>query len=125
MHHLQTGQTGENIALKYLQDKGYQILETNWRHGRAEIDIIAKQDQSIVIVEVKTRTKGALVLAEGAVNKKKRALLTNAASAYLHQEDWRGECRFDVIAIEIATKESFAVTHFEDAFFPNPTDDLW
>ena len=54
-HHV-LGQQGEALAVTYLAEKGYQILETNWRFKRAEVDIIAKLGQVLVFIEVKTRT---------------------------------------------------------------------
>ena len=53
--HLETGADGEQLACRYLEGKGYRILERNWRSGQNELDIIATNKQFLVIVEVKTR----------------------------------------------------------------------
>lgn len=109
----QTGKKGEIYAQNYLTEKGYIILFTNWRHRRAEIDIIAKDESVIVFVEVKTRSNLAFGTPECFVDKKKIKNMREAADAYIEQFDWKGELRFDVIAIENENK----ITHFEDAFY--------
>ena len=55
-NHQKTGKDGEQKALSYLIEKNYQIIETNWRHKKCEIDIIASKNKELVFVEVKTRT---------------------------------------------------------------------
>lgn len=121
---LDIGYAGEEHAMQFLLQKGYHILERNWRSGRNEIDIIAKDTWGLVIVEVKTRKKNSLVLAEASVDKPKQQRLLKAAAAYIHDNDWSGECRFDVVVVEMESPERFTIRHFQDAFFPNPTDEL-
>jgi putative endonuclease len=121
---LDIGYAGEEHASRYLMQKGYLILERNWRSGRNEVDIIAKDAYGLVIVEVKTRKKNSLVLAEASVDKHKQQRLLKAATAYIYDNDWNGECRFDVVVVEMDGPEKFTIRHFEDAFFPNPTDEL-
>lgn len=108
-----TGEKGEQLAQEYLKNKGYHILYTNWRNKRAEIDLIAKDGNVIVFVEVKTRNNTAFGHPEDFVDTRKIKKMREAADAYIEQFDWKGELRFDVIAVE----QNNAITHFEDAFY--------
>lgn len=116
--HNELGKTGENIAAVYLEKEGYLVLEKNWRHRRAEIDLIAKQGDVLVFVEVKTRSSAGLNRPEDAVTKDKQALLTDAASVYMEELGHEWEIRFDIIAIIYFSNTSFDLKHYEDAFFP-------
>jgi len=113
---VEIGNKGEAIAEDYLLEKGYRILETNWRFSRAEVDLIAMDGEILVFIEVKTRSTDFFGAPELAVNDIKKTLLQDAASAYMEQisHDW--EIRFDIISI-ILQKEGYTLEHFEDAFF--------
>ena len=115
--HLETGKMGEEKAREYLKEKGYQILATNWRFGLNEIDIIAKKDGYLVIVEVKTRTGQPLVEPEVAVDQNKQRQLIKAANSYIHFNNINMETRFDILAITVKGSEC-AIHHIEDAFYP-------
>lgn len=115
--HLETGMKGEEIAQQYLREKGYTILETNWRSGSNEIDIIAKQGSFLVIVEVKTRKGKPLVSPEEAVDLNKQRLLIKAANLYIYKNNVNLETRFDIIGI-IMQGNDYQVNHIEDAFYP-------
>ena len=115
--HNELGKKGEEIALQHLKKKNYTILETNWRFGKDEIDIVAKQGEMLVIVEVKTRSSNFLVEPELAVTRKKQGFLIRAANAYIDNKDLEIECRFDIISIVIY-KNDTVVEHIEDAFYP-------
>ena len=69
--HNQVGKDGEIAAVKFLEDRGYQILHTNWRKGRYELDIVAKTDDELVVLEVKTRSGIPLETPEIAVDNRK------------------------------------------------------
>ncbi len=116
--HLELGKNGEEIAIKFLTKKGYEILESNWRYRRSEIDIIIKKDGVLIFVEVKTRSDDYFGRPESFVTDRKRALMIDAASAYMEEigHDW--EIRFDVIAIIYHNPAHQTIDHFEDAFFP-------
>jgi len=116
--HLQTGKIGESLALSYLKEQGYQIVAINWRYRRAEIDIIAKEDKILVFVEVKTRRDDYFGKPEVAVNKRKKQLLVNAASAYMEATNHLWEIRFDIIAIVTRSENDREIQHYRDAFFP-------
>ncbi len=114
--HNDFGTEGEAIAERYLTTKGYSILRLNYRFEKAEIDIIAKLEDTLVFVEVKARTGNRYGFPEDAISEKKKEKLMEGAEAYLLENSLQCLIRFDVIAI---TKlgNSFEVEHIEDAFF--------
>ena len=116
--HNETGQTGEELALELLQRKGYEILETNWRHRRLEVDLIAMDGETLVFVEVKTRTFDYHGRPEEFVDVKKRKRLQRAAQAYMRKINHEWAIRFDVVAVQLKSVEGLEVRHLEDAFFP-------
>ena len=115
--HNELGQQGEAIAKEFLLQKGYKILEKNWRYRRAEIDLIAKESETLIFVEVKTRSTDFFGQPEDAVTVKKEALMTEAAIAYMRQINHEWAVRFDIIGIIITSKDQYKVQHIEDAFF--------
>ncbi len=116
--HNDTGKIGEQLAVEYLQKKEYVILEKNWRYGRAEIDIIAKKERTVVLVEVKTRSSTAFGTPASFVSARKERFMAQAAAIYAHQINHDWEIRFDIIAILMKKNAIAEITHFEDAFFP-------
>lgn len=114
--HHELGKKGEQMAMAFLQEKQYQILHTNWKYGKKEIDIIARQGSTLVFVEVKTRSSQYFGMPEEAVHGHKEDLLLRAADSYLHQYALSPEqIRFDIIAITLAPGAE-EITHLEDAF---------
>lgn len=111
------GRKGEEIAAGYLRGKGYQILETNWRSGRNEVDIIARDGKYLVIAEVKSRHSDFAGPPEMAVNREKQKALIRAANSYLKIKQLENEVRFDIISILIK-KETEVINHIADAFYP-------
>jgi putative endonuclease len=110
------GKRGEEEALKYLTNKGYEIVDTNFRYDRAEIDVIARDRGVLVFVEVKTRRADTLGEPEDAVTFRKREQIRKAAEGYLFEHKLADvECRFDVIAIKRSGTDS-TVSHFRDVF---------
>jgi len=111
------GKKGEEVAKSYLEEKGYNIIEQNWRYSRAEVDIIAKEEEVLVFVEVKARSYNYYGPPEDFVTAKKRKLLSIAASAYMqkHNHDW--VIRFDIISVLFGEEKTYKIQHFEDAFF--------
>ena len=98
-------------------DKGYDILALNWRFKKAEIDIIAQQKETLVIVEVKTRTSIDFERPQEAVTISKQRHLVRAADAYIQENEIDLECRFDVISVLILNQK-VEIEHIEDAFMP-------
>ena len=112
------GKRGEKIAIDYLVSKGYKILEENWRFKRAEIDIIAKDKEGVLIfIEVKTRSYTFFGEPEVFVDEKKKKLLLDAASQYMKTINYEWAIRFDIIGIVIDKSNNVKISHFEDAFF--------
>ncbi len=93
------GIKGEEIASRFLLEKGYIILEKNYRFRRAEIDIILQKENILVFVEVKSRSDKTFGEPELAVNNKKKILLRAAAENYIFENNWLKEIRFDIISI--------------------------
>ena len=119
-HHNDLGTRGEDLAKAFLEGNNYQILETNWRCGRAEIDIIAMDGDCLVIIEVKTRSNEKKTKPQEAVGRKKQKLLAFAAGIYAEQMNHTWEVRFDVIAITMTNHQPI-VKHYVDAFYPDWT----
>lgn len=115
--HNELGKLGEQLALKHLRAKGYQILEVNWYYSRHELDIIAKDGEMLVVVEVKTRATDAFGEPEFAVNRQKQRSIVKAADAYIQEHDLNVETRFDIVSV-IVTPSEKKLSHIEDAFYP-------
>ncbi len=113
--HNELGKQGEGLAVDFLQKNGYKILETNWTFQKAEIDIIARKEDVLAIVEVKTRSSIDFGLPQDFVKPKKIQLLVKAVNEYVTQNDLDVSVRFDIIAIQKNGNE-FIIEHLEDAF---------
>ena len=92
------GQIAEQRAVTYLKKTDYDILEQNYRYRKAEIDIIARKDNFIIVVEVKARSSSYFGAPESFVNRKKIQLLVMAIDAYIQKNDLDVEVRFDIIS---------------------------
>ena len=114
--HNELGKQGEALAIEFLQQKGYEILETNWILQKAEIDIIAQKDSVLAIVEVKTRSSIDFGLPQDFVTPKKIQLLVKAVNEYVIAKDLEVEVRFDIIAIHKEGTE-YNLEHIEEAFY--------
>ena len=98
-----TGQRGEKLAQRFLKKQGYKILTTNYQNKLGEIDIIAQDKNTLVFVEVKTRTSARFGLGKEAVDKHKQRQIVKVAQAYLKQHYPKQDVkvRFDVIGIDL------------------------
>ena len=114
--HNELGKLGEELAAEYLLKNGYAILETNWVFQKAEIDILAQKENTLAVVEVKTRSSIEFGLPQDFVKPKKIQLLVKAVNAYVTENDLDLEVRFDIIAISKKGQE-FVIEHLTDAFF--------
>ena len=119
--HLDLGRKGELMAKLHLEQQGYEILDENWCHGKAEIDLIAYKDKVIIFTEVKTRTGNGFGEPEDFVDNRKQRLLAEAADEYIYLMNHQGEVRFDIIAILFKNEENYKLNHIEDAFWPSAT----
>lgn len=111
------GKRGEELAARYLKEKGYAILETNWRFHHNELDLIARDGATLVIAEVKTRRSGALGEPEMAVTREKQRAIIRSANAFVKLRRWNGDTRFDILSILTDGEES-SIHHIPDAFYP-------
>lgn len=114
--HNELGELGEDLAVEELEKNGYIIVERNWRYKKAEIDIIARKNEVLAIVEVKTRSSDYFGDPQDFVNTKKIKMLVEAVNEYVNSKDLEVEVRFDIIAI-IKNENKFTIEHLEDAFF--------
>lgn len=112
------GRHCEFMARTYLEQQGYIILETNWRSGHKEIDIIAKEKDTLVIVEVKARKNEDFINTESAVDEKKMRNLIRAAHNYILIKNLDCETRFDIITLVLDEKGEYKLNHIKDAFLP-------
>ncbi|SHG72653.1 YraN family protein [Flagellimonas flava] len=114
--HNEFGKLGEQIAVDFLMDNGYSILARNYRHQKAEIDILAIKEEFLAVVEVKSRTSGFLANLNEVVNQKKIGLLVNAADFFVQEHNLDEEVRFDLITV-VKTKDTYKVEHLKNAFY--------
>lgn len=113
------GDWGEELASRYLQKQGFEILERNWRYSRAEVDIIARHRGLLIFVEVKQRKNTDFGYPESFVSEKQQQLLAEAAAVFCDAMAYEGEIRFDVISIiGQPAQEGPDLHHLKDAFFP-------
>ena len=115
--HINTGKKGEEIAVNYLISIGYQVLETNWRFGHKEIDIIALHKKDVIFIEVKTRKSSYYEKPYESVGSQKQQFLIEAAEAYIEKNEFDVEIRFDIISILLENKKT-NIEHIENAFTP-------
>jgi len=112
------GSIGESLAVAFLKEKSYEILATNWRFKKAEVDIIAKLAEKIIFIEVKTRSSKNMGEPTEFVTKRKEDFMFRCANEYMIKIDFQGEIRFDFISIIYQNQSRYKLQHFEDAFFP-------
>ncbi|MEZ5046163.1 MAG: YraN family protein [Chitinophagaceae bacterium] len=116
MNNKKTGQEGELLAQQFLKEQGYEILNINWRTGHKEIDIICKQQDVYIFVEVKTRLHTRMGMPEESVSEKKIQAVTEAARIYLEDKVY-SDIRFDVISIILQKNNQHDILHIKDAFY--------
>ncbi len=92
--HNEMGKEGEELAAEYLVKQGYTIEARNWRYGHEEIDIIARKDDLLLIVEVKTRRSNYFGQPESFVSFAKQKALIRCANRYIYQHNFEGDTRF-------------------------------
>ncbi|WP_353184414.1 YraN family protein [Parapedobacter lycopersici] len=116
----QKGRDGEAIAVQLLKQQGYEIICLNWRHKHLEVDIIARDGNHLVFVEVKTRLSSNFGMPHEAVDWVKQGRLTRAAERYILAHRHEGEIRFDVVSVLYsADRKSYRTELIKDAFWPD------
>jgi putative endonuclease len=114
--HNETGSWGEEKAATYLTEKGYEIVEKNYRHKHMEVDLIAVYKKTLIFIEVKTRSGTGFGMPEEFVNYTKSRLILKAAEHYIFDRDWQKDVRFDIVSILILPNGDLNIRHIEDAF---------
>ncbi len=111
------GDQGEKTAAEYLEKKGYTIRDRNFRYGRYEVDLIARDGDTLVFVEVKATSSIEYGYPEEKVDITKQKKISLAAQAYIEQNKLDNmDCRFDVISMIQDSGEN-QIEHIEDAFW--------
>ena len=115
--HNDLGVIGEKLAQTFLLKNAYEILDVNWHWGHKEIDIVALNNKTLHIIEVKTRYQDYIQQPQTAVNYKKQKMLIEAANAYLFKNKINLPVQFDIISI-VTNPRFKKFEHIQDAFYP-------
>ena len=114
--HNELGKKGEQLAVDFLLKNNYDIVERNYRFDKAEVDIIARKDDILAIIEVKTRSTADFGDPQDFVKPKQIQRLVKAVDEYITVNDLDVEVRFDIIAI-VKEGKGFKIEHLENAFY--------
>jgi putative endonuclease len=115
-HRQSLGHTGENIAAGYLENKGYDVIARNFRTPYGEIDIIARLEDTIVFIEIKTRATKTLGPPEISITRRKAEHMRSAAEYYVQQHpELKNEWRIDAISVQMQAHDNPMIVHFENA----------
>ena len=112
--HNELGKWGEDLAAAYLAKKGYEILERDWKSGHHDLDIIARDEDTLVIIEVKTRRNRVFGDPEEAIDYKKRMSLQSAINHYVKSHRTGRDIRFDIISIVGTIGSTPEIEHIKD-----------
>lgn len=114
--HLKLGREGEEAAARLMASLGMRVVERNYRCRQGEVDLICRQGDTVVFVEVKTRGEGSLAAGTDAVHGRKRSRIVKAAAEYLSANTlWDRPCRFDVVSV-VRKDGALEASHIPDAF---------
>jgi putative endonuclease len=114
--HNDLGKQAEELAVNWLVEKGYEILHRNWRYGKLEIDIVARKETILHIIEVKARQSHRYGYPEESVSKKKFKKLQRAADAFLYRNPGNPWLQFDILSITIFNEGCVEYFLLEDVF---------
>ncbi|MFD0990670.1 YraN family protein [Mariniflexile jejuense] len=114
--HNELGKKGEQKAVDFLLENGYEIIERNYRFDKAEVDIIAKKETILAIIEVKTRSSTDFGNPQDFVKPKQIQRLVKAVDEYVSVNELNVEVRFDIIAI-VNLGKHYKIEHLENAFY--------
>ncbi len=111
------GQAGEAAAADFYRQAGCEVLAHGYRHRRAEVDLVVQRGTALLVfVEVKTRSGSQYGPPETFVSARKKELFRLAATHLQEELDWRGDIRFDILAVT-QLQSGFRLEVFEDAFY--------
>ncbi len=112
---IQVGKIGEDIAVEYLENKGYKVIQRNYKTKYAEIDIIAEKDNILIFVEVRTKTDEQFGTPEDTLTKAKLARVRKNAIAYSAKIHWKDRCQIDAICIILNPDNTvYRLSHHEN-----------
>jgi putative endonuclease len=117
MNTTELGQFGENIADRFLTEKGFHILDRNFRFKKGEIDIIAEDNGVLVLIEVKTRQTAEIGEPWRAVTRAKQRQIIQVANNYIQSRQITKNARFDIVSI-VTNSYRTTIEHITDAFYP-------
>ena len=109
------GRVGEDRAVSWLRRQGYRIIARNVENAGGELDVVARDGDTLCFVEIKARSNPSFGGAVAAVDRDKRRRLVKAARAYLTRHPWEGPCRFDVVAVDLS-EDGQEITLYRNAF---------
>ena len=112
------GARAERAAVDWLRREGFLIMDTNWRSGHCELDIVAQRGDMIHFVEVKCRRAGSLTTPEEAVTKSKAKHLLRAANDYILAHGIDMDASLDLIAVDMMPDDSFEIRYIPQAIQP-------
>ena len=112
--HNELGKWGEEIAAAFVEKKGYEILQRDWKSGHHDLDIIAKDEDTLVIIEVKTRRNRLFGNPEEAIDYKKRLSLQSAINHFVKAHHINAPVRFDIISIVGMIGSTPEIDHIKD-----------
>ena len=115
--HYDLGKRGEDEAVRFLQAKGFYIMHRNWRSGKKELDIVARDGEELAVIEVKTRRNTDYGRPEDAIDERKIRHILSSADAYIRKYRVDLPIRFDIITV-VVTEPPYEIEHIPDAFFP-------
>jgi putative endonuclease len=113
---IKKGKEGEDMAARFLMEKGFEIIERNYRYKRSEIDLIVKKNNWLIFVEVKLRSSDMYGYPEDFVDYKKAKNIIDGAEQYTYENDWQGNVRYDIVSIRLL-KDKTEIIQIEDAFY--------
>lgn len=116
-HSKELGKKGEAIAANYLINNGYKILHQNWHFIHKELDIVATKNDTLVIVEVKTRWTSYWEEPKESVRRKKQKFIIESAEEYVQKYNINMDVQFDIISI-VLQDGKHELEHIQDAFQP-------
>ena len=115
LHNLDIGHLGEDIARRYLEDKGYSVIDQNYKNKYAEIDLITRHKDNLVFVEVKTRIGEQFGIPEDAINRDKLRRLIRNAQVYMMRKNYDMDFRIDAVCIVLnENKQPIRIDHYEN-----------
>ena len=113
----ETGRLGEEIALAWLRERGFRLLDRNWHSGHKELDLVMESAARVHFVEVKTMTPPLLVRPFEKVDRLKQPRIVAAARQYIARNRIAKEVQFDVVSV-ILEKDAPKVEYIPEAFIP-------